>query len=82
MIIATTKEWIWCLVSPNHAKNTWLRIDDHDENRALAVSAAFVLGLVIALFFMIRLDIHRYQEREYILSHPLQVQLTKGQRFV
>ena len=47
--LATTIEWGHCIISPKHAKNTWLRIQPSDEKNALLLTEIIVGMLCLAL---------------------------------
>lgn len=44
----TIKEWAWCIISPAHAKNTWLRVTQKQEDRYYEVMKKVVIYLWIA----------------------------------
>lgn len=48
----TTKEWVHCLISPAHAKNTDLLIDEATENK-LVILGDVVLSLMMAALIVV-----------------------------
>ena len=55
-------EWIWCLLSKKHARNTYLRITPEDEEKYIAVIYAVAITLFISSLFIWHLAYLRYME--------------------
>lgn len=71
------KEWLWCLLSRRHAKKTWLRITQEEENRASIILRLIVIGLVVLLGLVLWLDISRYNHFHHQLKlQPGMTQIT------
>lgn len=60
--LATSKEWVLCLVSKEHAKKTWLRIDPEDERAIFRYLYIAIMILLIASVVMLVVGIRKYQD--------------------
>lgn len=70
-------EWLHCLVSPSHARATWLRLTPEAEERALLVLKRAVIGLFIALAFVVGVNAGQWRMKHYIQNHPEQIQIER-----
>lgn len=48
-------EWLHCIISPAHAKNTWLRIDKLTEYKALKIVKIIAIVISIGAIFSVGL---------------------------
>lgn len=65
-------EWLYCLLVPSHAQTSWLRIKPRHEQLALRLAMAAVVALFVAFLLVLRVDIQRYQYREYLIRNHIQ----------
>jgi hypothetical protein len=59
--VKTIVEWAHCIVSPRHAKDTWLRISDEAEQKALKIVKAVVIVIIAGAIFVGGIAIGEYR---------------------
>lgn len=80
---STLAEWLHCLVSPSHARGSWLRVDDETEQRMLRRMNYVVIALFAAVLFVAGIivgevrTVHFYQNQP---QQPIHLQLNSMER--
>jgi hypothetical protein len=68
-------EWLHCLVSPTHADNTWLRLTQEAEDKAILVIKRITVGLAIAAALLWGFNLGVRYAYHHTKAQQLQIQI-------
>lgn len=79
-----TVEWLHCLISPKHAKTTWLEVDSDTERKALTIALVVVVGLFATSCFVWGMAYGKLQAVEYFKTSQQtnRIQLQPDERVI